>query len=65
MPMAPLSVSIVACLPPELFAPAGTFGLPGGALQPAIHTKAAQHNSHGHTAERPRHEAVGVATGRE
>jgi hypothetical protein len=29
----PLSVSITPCMPPELFAPAGTFGFPCDALQ--------------------------------
>ena len=30
MVIGPLSVSITACIPPELLAPAGTLGLPGG-----------------------------------
>lgn len=34
--MGPLSVSMTPCMPPELLAPAGTFGLPGpGELQAA------------------------------
>ena len=33
----PLSVSMTACMPPELLAPAGTFGFPGE-LQPASHS---------------------------
>ena len=36
MAMGPLSVSIVACRPPELLAPAGTFGFPDDEEHAAI-----------------------------
>ena len=46
--MAPLSVSMVPCSPPELLAPDGTFGLPGDFSddepQPAINN-ATRHES--------------------
>ena len=53
--MGPLSVSMTACMPPEL-SPAGTLAFPGGELQPVVERKADTKTET--TGQTERHEAL-------